>query len=123
MTADMPDTPAFSHRLLSLLSLIEESLFEGGASAGVSRSADYRKGIARMTFDDGRGGIVLHNFLLADGQLCVRVELRREGAAKPAETAIYPTAPGFEWKTAAARVAREWRAMETAAVAPEAATA
>jgi hypothetical protein len=101
-------------RLLSLLSLIEKSLFDIGQSVGVTRVADYRKGIARMSFTKGRGTIVLHNFLLADGQLCVRVEMRRQGVEQPFESAIYPQAKGFNWKLSASQLAEEWVAMDPA---------
>lgn len=95
-------------RLLSLLSLIEAALAGRGRPPAVTRSADYRKGIARMTFADGSGSIVLQNFHLADGQLCMRVDLRRTGATEAAETAIYPQASAFDWAEAAARIARAW---------------
>jgi hypothetical protein len=113
----IPST-AMPPRLLSLLSLIETALFEQGQTDGVSRAADYRRGIARMTFPQGRGSIVLHNFLLADGQLCIRIELRRTGVERAAESAIYPQAPGFDWKAAASRVAVEWMAMEPVETLP-----
>lgn len=98
-------------RLLSLLSLIETAVADHGRQAAVTRSADYRKGVARMTFADGSGSIVLQNFQLADGQLCLRVDLRRAGVAEAEETAIYPQAISYDWADAAARIARTWCAM------------
>lgn len=94
-------------RLLSLLSSIEGALSDTAPISAVTRSADYRKGIARMTFADGSGSIVLQNFLLADGQLCVRVDLRRTGAIVPAETSIYPQT-GVDWSSATTRIAEKW---------------
>lgn len=106
-----------SPRLLSLLSMIEVAL-DGRIPAGsVTRSADYRKGVARMSFGGGSGGIVLQNFLMADSQLCVRVELRGEGAAAPVETAIYPQTAGFDWSEAVQRIAQRWLALVPAAAA------
>jgi hypothetical protein len=94
-----------------LLSLIEGALATLVPVGNVLRSANYRKGIARMRFDDGRGSIVLQNFSLADGQLCLRVELHRVGANVPGETAIYPQGARFDWEAEAARIAREWSAL------------
>lgn len=94
-------------RLLSLLASIEEALGDIAPVGRVSRSADYDKGIARMTFLDGGGGIVLRNFVLAEGQLCVRVELRRTGAAAPVLTAIYPQT-ARDWSAATVRIAEAW---------------
>jgi hypothetical protein len=94
-----------------LLSLIEAALFERAQAGAVLRSADYRKGIARMTFSDGSGSIVLQNFSLADGQLCIRVDLRRAGVSEPGAEAIYPQTAAFDWSEAAAKVARAWRTL------------
>ncbi len=61
-----------------------------------------------MTFADGSGSIVLQNFQLADGQLCLRVDMRRADAAGTVETAIYPQDASYDWADAAARIARVW---------------
>ena len=104
------DSPSAKYpRLLSLLSLIEAALSSAqGRPAAVTRSADYRMGVARMTVGDGSGSILLQNFLLADGQLCMRINLRRTGAAQAGEEAIYPQVATFDWEEAAARIARAW---------------
>lgn len=94
-------------RLLSLLSSIEEALGDIAPVGRVMRSVDYGKGIARMTFADGSGSIVLRNFVLTEGQLCVRVELHRAGAAVPRSTAIYPQTPR-DWLAATVRIAEAW---------------
>jgi hypothetical protein len=101
-------------RLLSFLTMIEAALAESGQRIAASRSADYRKGIARMTFADGGGSIVLQNFPLADGQLCMRLELRRTGAILPTTTSVYPHAAAFDWSAEAGRIAREWVALAPA---------
>ncbi len=95
-------------RLLSLLSLIEAALSGSVQGGVVMRSANYPEGIARMTFADGGGSIVLRNFLLADGELCVRVDLRRAGTAGAGASVIYPRTGAFDWTTAAAKIARAW---------------
>lgn len=107
-----------SPRLLSLLSLIEAELSRGpGAVRAAGRSADYRRGVARLSFTDtaGRpaGGLVVQNFLLADGQLCVRARFLGVEGRELGEGAIYPTTDRFDWDTAARRLAREWRAATT----------
>jgi hypothetical protein len=94
-----------------MLSLIEAALPASARTGAITRSVDYRKGIARMTFMDGSGGIVLHNFLLADGQLCMRVALHRTGVAEPGETFIYPKGRDFDWMAEAGRVALVWGAL------------
>jgi hypothetical protein len=94
-------------RLLSLLALIEDALAAGSCSGAPLRSADFRKGIARMTFPADGGSVLVQNFQLADGQLCVRVKLDRPGALAW-EGAIYPQAKGFDWSDAAARIALNW---------------
>lgn len=95
-------------RLLSLLTLIETALADAGHGGKTSRLANYRRGVARLTFADGRGGVLVQNFTLADGRLCVRVELHRAEAAKPGEVVIYPEAPAFDWDAALTQVVRIW---------------
>ncbi|CAM2821160.1 hypothetical protein [Rariglobus hedericola] len=102
---------SLSPRLLSLLSLIETALGDGVPSGAVIRSADYRSGVARMTFAGSAGGIVLQNYQLADGQLCVRVVMRHADSARSAETietAIYPKSGPFDWSAEAKRIAQTW---------------
>ena len=104
-----------SPRLLSLLSLIEAELSRGpGAVRASARSADYLRGVARLSLADtaGRpaGCLVVQNFLLADGQLCVRARFLGVEGRELGEGAIYPTAERFDWDAAARRLAREWRA-------------
>ena len=94
-------------RLLSLLASIEDALGDIAPVGRVTRSADYGKGVARMTFADGTGSIVLKSFVLTEGQLCVRVELRRAGASAPGATAIYPQS-ARDWAAATVRIAETW---------------
>lgn len=103
-------------RLLSLLSLIEAALSAQAESAVVVRSANYRTGIARMALGEG-GSVMVQNFQLADGQLCMRVGMSRSGTAGGAELFIYPQAVAFDWEEAVARVAREWQGLAPAEAA------
>lgn len=107
----MPTPTPKSPRLLSLLSLIEAALPASARTGLIARSVDYRNGIARMTFVDGSGGIVVQNFLLADGQLCMRVELHCTGVAESEALFIYPQGHAFDWMSEASRVALAWSAL------------
>jgi hypothetical protein len=103
-------------RLLTLLSLIESALGAQAKPGAVARSVNYREGIAWMTFAEG-DRVVVQNFQLGDGQLCMRVNVSRAGADGGAELFIYPQAVAFDWTEAAARVAREWMGLAPAQVA------
>ena len=98
-------------RLLSLLSLIETSLAEHEASSVArgrpSRTVNFHKGLARLTFNDGSGSILLQGFTLADGQTCVKAMLEWAGAMKPGVQSVYPQ-EGFNWAGAACRIAEAW---------------
>lgn len=99
---------SLSPRLFSLLDLIERALIEAGLCSGTPlRSADFRKGVARMMFPGEGGGVLVQNFQMADGQLCARVRLSRPGAVAW-EGAIYPQARGFDWSDAASRIVQNW---------------
>ncbi len=99
---------SLSPRLFSLLDLIERALIEAGLCSGAPlRAADFRKGVARMVFPDEGGNVLVQNFPMADGQLCVRVRLVRPDAIAW-EGAIYPQVRGFDWSDAAARIALNW---------------
>lgn len=94
-------------RLFSLLGLIEDALAASSNLGTPLRSANFQKGIARMTFPGDGGSVVVQNFKLTGGQLCVRVKLARPGPVVW-EGSIYPQASGFDWSDAAARVALNW---------------
>jgi hypothetical protein len=98
-------------RLLSLLSLIESSLAEHEAPSVArgrpSRTVNFHKGLARLTFNDDSGSILLQGFTLADGQTCVKAMLEWAGAQKPGVQSVYPT-EGFNWAGAACRIAEAW---------------
>jgi len=99
-------------RLLSLLSFIQASLVEHGATVAsqpVQRSVSYHKGLARLTFTDG-GTIALQNFSLADGQICVKAALFWAGREEPVIHAIYPHGDSHDWKASADSVALAWTA-------------
>jgi hypothetical protein len=98
-------------RLLSLLSLIESSLSEHEASSVAkgrpSRTVNFHKGLARLTFNDNSGSILLQGFILADGQTCIKAVLEWAGAPRPGTQAVYPK-EGFNWAGAACRIAEAW---------------
>jgi hypothetical protein len=98
-------------RLLSLLTLIESSLSEHEApsvSRGrPARTVNFHKGLARLSFNDGSGSILLQGFTLADGQICVKAILEWTGAGRPGVQSVYPK-EGFNWAGAACRIAEAW---------------
>lgn len=97
-------------RLLTLLSLIETALVNNGATAVASppaRAVSFHKGMARMNFADGSGSIVLNNFTLADGQICVRAMLNWGEGVQPGSQSIYPR-ENFDWPAAAEQIATAW---------------
>ncbi len=67
-----------------------------------------------MTFTDGSGSILLQNFTLADGEICVRATLVWEGRTTEGSHAIYPR-ENFDWFTAADQIANVWLAGLTGA--------
>jgi hypothetical protein len=108
-------------RLLSLLSLIESSLSEHEAPSVAkgrpSRTVNFHKGLARLTFNDDSGSILLQGFTLADGQTCVKAVLEWAGAPKPGVQSVYPK-EGFNWAGAACRIAEAWMDGPPAGEAP-----
>ncbi len=99
-------------RLLSFLSQIQTALTEHGvaiASQPVQRSVSYHKGLARIVFNDG-GAISLQNFILADGQMCVKAALLWAGCMDPVIHAIYPHGDAHDWRASAESIAMAWAA-------------
>jgi hypothetical protein len=108
-------------RLLSFLSDIESALLKQSAAdmgpAWTSvRIVNYHEGLARMTLippTDSEepvlgGTIVLQNFLLADGSLCVKANLAWTGSKVSPVVAVY-SKPRLDWNAEAAQIARTWR--------------
>ncbi len=62
-----------------------------------------------MTFADGSGSILLQNFTLADGQICVRAVYSWEGSSANSTLSIYPR-ESFDWLNAAYQLAGIWTA-------------
>jgi len=60
-----------------------------------------------MTFADGSGSILLQNFTLADGQICVRAVYSWEGSSANGTLSIYPR-ESFDWLNAAYQLAGVW---------------
>lgn len=99
-------------RLLTLLNLIETALVNQGSSVVTkppARSVSFHKAMARMNFSDGSGSIMLQNFTLADGQICVRATFGWAESAATGSYAIYPR-DKFDWLTAADQIACAWMA-------------
>ncbi|MFT3783356.1 MAG: hypothetical protein QM790_15200 [Nibricoccus sp.] len=97
-------------RLLTLLGLIETSLVNQGSRAVAnppSRAISFHKGVARMTFADGAGAIMLQNFTLADGQICVRAVFSWGAETEAGNYSIYPR-DNFDWHAAADQIANAW---------------
>ncbi|MGC4072497.1 MAG: hypothetical protein QM760_08270 [Nibricoccus sp.] len=98
-------------RLLSLLTLIESSLSQNEAPSVAKgrpmRTVNFHKGLARLSFNDGSGSILLQGFTLADGQICVKAMLEWAGVVKPGVQSVYPS-EGFNWAGAAHRIAEAW---------------
>jgi hypothetical protein len=107
-------------RLLTFLGMIETALVNQGARAVAAppqRSISFHKGMARMNFTDGSGCIVLQNFTLADGQICVKALFLAENGTQNGTHSIYPR-EGFDWISAADQVAVAWVASRPVPTAP-----
>ena len=107
-------------RLLTLLSHIETALGNQGARAvatPATRSVNFHKGLARIIFTDGSGSILLQNFTLADGQICVRAVFSWEGNPNTGTQAVYPR-ESFDWQAAADQLAAAWLAGHMSSSAP-----
>lgn len=94
-------------RLLTLLGLIETALVNQGSKAVAAppnRSVSFHKGVARMSFSDGSGSILLENFTLADGQICVKAVFFWGEGAECGSFSIYPREK-FDWNAAADQIA------------------
>jgi len=122
---ELPASPAstgMSPRLLTLLVHIETALANHGSAAVATpcaRSVNFHKGLARMTFADGSGSILLQNFTLADGQICVRASFAWAGSTATGSLSVYPR-ESFDWLAAADQLASGWLAGQSPAAATEA---
>lgn len=99
-------------RLLTLLNLLETALANRGAHAVATpplRTVSFHKGLARMNFTDDSGSILLQNFTLADGQICVRAVFSWAGNPETSSVSIYPR-EDFDWFGAADQIASAWLA-------------
>ncbi|MEY2882034.1 MAG: hypothetical protein RLZZ15_4414 [Verrucomicrobiota bacterium] len=107
-------------RLLSFLTAIEKALvaespaLDGGAWDS-SRMISFHRGLARLTLaprpgnDGPQGGLLLQEFELADGSLCLKAGLSWQGSEASAVVAVYST-PQLNWKLEASRIAGAWLA-------------
>jgi hypothetical protein len=69
----------------------------------------FHKGMARMNFADGSGSVMLQNFTLADGQICVRAVFTWADTAEAGTYSIFPR-DSFDWTVAADQIAAAWLA-------------
>ncbi|MGH7996792.1 MAG: hypothetical protein ACREFX_10610 [Opitutaceae bacterium] len=109
-------------RLLSFLTEIERALQADdpsplGGSWESARSVNYHQGLARLTLGARKSGeapvplgaILIQEFRLADGSICLKSRLGWAGAAEGESHAIYES-PETLWSTEARRVASLWQA-------------
>lgn len=75
-----------------------------------SRVVNFQKGIAKMTFADGSGWILLQNFTLADGEICIRSEFGWPNTQETGNCSVFPKGDNFDWFGAAAKIAEAWMA-------------
>ncbi|MDX2186037.1 MAG: hypothetical protein SFV32_03820 [Opitutaceae bacterium] len=97
-------------RLLSLLTLLEGALRDREAPAmnvTPTRLISFQRGIARVIFGDKSGEITVQSFCLADGQLCIKMQLRWNGCPATVTHALYPQG-NFQWDEQVGRVADSW---------------
>lgn len=107
-------------RLLTMLGMIETALANQATRAVAEppqRSVSFHKGMARINFFDDSGSIVLQNFTLADGQICVKALFLGTDGAQQGMHAVYPR-EGFDWPGAADQIAAAWMACRPVPVAP-----
>ena len=93
------------------MSAVESSLASHGCPAvgnPPQRSVNFQKGIARMIFADGSGGIALQNFTLADGSICIKAELTWAPVNTVGSVSVYPTPDNFDWFGAAVKISQAW---------------
>jgi len=69
-----------------------------------------------MVFADGSGSILLQNFTLADGQICVRAAFSWTGTTATGTLSVYPR-ESFDWPAAADQLASAWLTGQQAAAA------
>ncbi len=107
-------------RLLSFLTdtehaLVAEAGMVGGGIWEVTRMVNYNQGLARMTLtervDGGKpevkGNILLQNFTLADGSLCLKANLHWKDTAESIVLSVY-SKPRTNWRAEAGMVASAW---------------
>lgn len=95
-----------SMRLLSFLDLVETALRADGLDlipAQVTRQVNYEAGLARLELP-GQISLVVQNFTLADGQLCLKAWWHDPVQGESAPLAFFDGA-GNDWKTIARKVA------------------
>ncbi len=97
-------------RILSLLSMFETALRDRESPSVAkpgTRLVSFHRSIARLTFADGSGDVVLQCFTLADGQTCIKMQLRWASTGQISIHSLYPQG-NFQWEEEVGRVADAW---------------
>lgn len=97
-------------RILWLLNLMENSLRDRECPAVEKtplRMVSFHRGIGRLSFVDGSGEVLVQSFTLADGQLCMKLQLRWAGSEHVSTHSLYPQG-NFQWDEAVGVVADAW---------------
>lgn len=100
-------------RLLSILSLVESALGTlecPSVQRPATRVVNFQKGLAKMSLADGSGWILVQNFVLADGEICIRADFGWANTQETGTCSIFPKGDNFDWFGAAAKVAEAWMA-------------
>lgn len=99
-----------SSRILWVLNLLESSLRDRECTAVDKtplRMVSFDKGIGRLSFADGSGDVVVQCFTLADGQTCMKLQLRWTGSEQIKTHSLYPQG-NFQWDEQVGVVADSW---------------
>ncbi|WP_404424012.1 hypothetical protein [Nibricoccus sp. IMCC34717] len=97
-------------RLLSIITLLEGALRDREAPAMAqtpSRLISFHRGIGRLIFADKSGDIAIQTFSLADGQMCIKLQVRWTGTTATVTHALYPQG-NFQWDERIGSVADSW---------------
>lgn len=115
-----------THRLLSLLSQIEDALRQSDPDTvgplRSTRSVNYQKGLARLTMQtsDGTkwGSVAVQGYRLANGETCLKLAMTCGRADGARSISIYPR-ENHDWVNEARKIAVLWLEDAQAATAEE----
>jgi hypothetical protein len=104
------DLYSMAPRLLSIITLLEGALRDREAPAMTqtpTRLISFHRGIGRLVFADKSGEIAIQTFSLADGQMCIKLQIRWTGTPATVTHALYPQG-NFQWDERIGSVADSW---------------